>query len=650
VRPTAFGLSQKAGSGRRHVMKKRVNVRHGATAACLATLIAIGAAARLCDAQEREPLDLEAIALIRDEAVERSQIMELAWRLTDVFGVRLTGSPALRAAAEWARDQMSEWGLAEARLETWGPFGPGWMNERFYAHVIEPQPFPLIGYPEGWTSGTDGWVQGEAVIVDVGGIHDFERYRGKLKGKFVLSDPLIETREEFEPWPYTARFAEEDLEELAKPPVPSRAPREIWVERVRRSVPLPLFARFLREEGAAAWLRNATGETTSTGAVSAFGLFANYSPVLPPSPPIVALLTEHYGRIYRTLQHGVPVRLEMNVQNRWLREDSGAFNVLADIPGTDRADELVIMGAHLDGVCTGTGGVDNAAGVALVMEAARILKALGLPLRRTVRIGLWSAEETSGPGGWGSYAYVNQHLFDPETGQPRPEHAKVSAYFNVDYGTGRFRGIVGARTDEVAAVLRRWTEPFHESGLTMVGRGHPLGGSDYAPFDVVAIPAFFFLQDMTTNHFAHTNLDTYERLLEDELRQNAVALASFVYHAANRDSLLKRPPPPRQVQLRPEILDRYAGQYQDTPDYRITLKREGGRLTWRSGIPGLDSEMFDAIELLPISETEFLLYGAGAMEIGRATVTFSADEEGKVEGLRLESEGFYFDARRRQND
>jgi len=626
-------------------VKKHFNVTYKAMGIGLATLLMCWAFARSEDAQQLEPLDLEAIALIREEATDRSQIMELAWRLTDLYGTRVTGSPALIAAGEWARSQMEQWGLANAHLEPWGPFGPGWMNERFYAHVIEPQPFPLIGYPEGWTSGTDGWVRGEAVVAEIGDIHDVEQYRGKLKGKFVLTDRLIETREEFEPLPYSPRFSQEHLEELAKQPVPGRAPREAWVERVRQVVPASQFARFLREEEAAAWLRNGTGENTSTGAVSAYGLFANGSPVFPPSPPIVALLTEHYGRIYRLLQHGVPVRLEMNVQNRWLRKDSSAFNVLADIPGTDRADEMVIMGAHLDGVYTGTGGVDNAAGVAVVMEAARILRALDLPLRRTVRIGLWSAEETSGPGGWGSYAYVSQHLFDPGTGEPKPEYANVSAYFNVDYGTGRFRGIVGARTDEVAAALQRWTEPFQEEGLTMVGRGHPLGGSDYAPFDMVGIPAFFFLQDMTTNHFAHTNLDTYERLLEDELKQNAVALASFVYHAANRESLLKRLRPLREARVPPEILDRYAGVYEDTPDYRITLKREGGRLIWRSGIPGFDSEMY-AFELQPLSETEFFLYGPGSLEIGRATVTFSADEEGKVEGLRLESEGFYFDARR----
>jgi hypothetical protein len=625
-------------------MKRRVHVAHGATATGLATLIAIGAAARPHAAQELEPLDLEAIALIRDEAVERSRIMETAWRLTDLYGARLTGSPALRAAAEWARDQMSEWGLADARLEPWDAFGPGWMNERFYAHVIEPQPFPLIGYPEAWTAGTDGWVRGEAVVVEIDDTHDFERYRGTLKGKFVLAGQLIQTRQEFEPLPYSPRFTEEELEEWGRQPAPIRFPREMWVESMRRWVPATRFAQFLEEEGAAAWLRNGTWESTSTGAVSAISPFVGHSPSFPPSPPIVALLTDHYGRIYRMLQHGVPVGLEMNVQNRWLREDSRSFNVLADIPGTDRADELVIVGAHLDCTPTGTGAVDDAAGVALVMEAARILKALDLPLRRTVRIALWSAEETSGPAGWGSFAYVNKHLFDSESGGVQPEHAKVSAYFNVDFGTGRFRGILGARTDEVAAVLRRWTEPFHAQGLTMVAR-RQIGGSDHTPFDMVGIPAFVFLQDMTTNSFAHTNLDTYERLLGDELKQNAAALASIVYHAANRDSLLKRLPPPREVQIPPDILDRYAGVYEDTPHYRITIEREGGRLIWRSGITWLDSERY-AFELRPLSETEFFTYGPGSLERGRATVTFSLDEDGRVEGLRSESDGVYFDARR----
>jgi hypothetical protein len=409
-------------------------------------------------------------------------------------------------------------------------------------------------------------------------------------------------------------------------------------------LPASEFASVLGEEGAAAWLRNGTFENTSTGAVVAGAPFFRYSPSFPQSPPIVTLLTEHYGRIYRTVERDVPVTLEINVQNRWDRADSSSFNVLAEIPGTDRADEVVMIGAHLDCTHTGTGGADNAAGVATVIEAARILKAIGLPLRRTVRVALWSAEETPGLAGIGSYAYVNQHLFDAETGEPTPEHAKISAYFNVDLGSGKFRGIVGARTDEVASVLRSWAEPFREQGLTAVGK-RTYAGSDHIPFDVVGIPAFIFLQDFTSNHFAHTNLDTYERLLEDELKQNAAILAAFVYHAANREALLPRQPPPSQVQLPPEILDRYVGEYEDTPDYRMTIEREGNRLVCRSGITGLDTEMF-VFELRPLSETEFFLFGPHAVATGRANVTFSVDENGEVQGLRLAAERFYFDAKR----
>jgi hypothetical protein len=597
-------------------------------------------------AQEVEPLDLDAIALIREEAVARSRIMETAWFLSDRYGSRLTGSSTLRAAAEWARAQMTEWGLSDARLEPWGPFGPGWENERFYAHVVKPRPFPLIGYPESWTSGTDGRVQGEAVVAEIHSIDDFEQYRGTLRGKFVLTDPLIETRQEFEPLPWNARYTDEELEEWTKEQTPERFNHQPWVAYMRGRVPADQFARFLQQEGAAAWLRNGTFENTSTGAVVAGAVFFGYLPSFPQSPPIVTLLTEHYGRIYRTVERGMPVTAELNIQNRWFEEDSSAFNVLAEIPGTDRADEVVMMGAHLDCLHTGTGGADNAAGVALVMEAARILKALGLPLRRTVRVALWSAEETPGFVGTGAYAYVNQHLFDGERGGPRPEHSKLSAYFNVDYGSGRFRGIVGARTDEVAAVLRRWIEPFRDHRLTMVSR-RTIAGSDHAPFDAIGIPSFLFLQDYTTNHFAHTNLDTYERLLEDELRQNAVILASLVYHAANRETPLPRQPPPRQVSLPPEILNRYVGEYEVIPDFHMTIERQGGWLVCRSGIPGFDTEMI-VYDLHPLSETEFFLYGPHSAAIGRVRVTFSVNELGEVQGLRLISERFYYDAKKVQ--
>jgi hypothetical protein len=606
------------------------------------TFLLLGTASWPANTQQVEPLDLEAIALIREEGLERSEIMETAWFLADRYGSRLTGSSTLRAAAEWARDQMTEWGLADARLEAWGPFGPGWENERFYAHVIEPQPFPLIGYSESWTSGTDGWVRGEAVVAEIHNSDDFERYRGTLRGKFVLTDPLIATRQEFEPLPWNPRYTEEELDEWVGERTPFRPNREEWVDYVRRYVPATQFARFLEEEGAAAWLRNGTFENTSTGAVVAGAPFYGYLPSFPKSPPIVSLLTEHYGRIYRTVEHAIPVTVEIHIQNRWFEADSSAFNVLAEIPGTDLADEVVMMGAHLDCTHTGTGGADNAAGVALVMEAARILKTLGLPLRRTVRVALWSAEETPGLAGIGSYAWVNQYLFDAESGVTTPEHVKLSAYFNIDLGTGRFRGIVGARMDEIAAVLRRWTEPFQDQGLTTVGLD-TYAGSDHIAFDVIGIPSFIFLQDFTSNHFAHTNLDTYERLLEDELKSNAVILASFVYHAANREALMPRQPPPLQVQLPSEILDRYTGEYEETPDYRIAIERRGSRLVWRSGVVGFDTEMF-VYELRPLSETEFFVYGPNSVATGRAQVIFSVNELGEVEGLRMSAEHFYFDA------
>jgi hypothetical protein len=625
-------------------MHHPIHVKHNPANTAILVVILLGMANWPASGQQTEPLDLEAIALIQEEGLENSEIMETAWFLADRYGSRLTGSSTFRAAAEWARDQMTEWGLSDARLEAWGPFGPGWENERFYAHVVEPQPFSLIGYPESWTSGTDGWVRGEAVVAEIHSIDDFEQYRGTLMGKFVLTDPLFDTRQEFEPLPWNPRYTVEELDEWAKEQTPERFNHQAWVDNMRGTVPADRFARFLQEEGAAAWLRNGTFENTSTGVVVAGAPFFGYLPSFPQSPPIVTLLTEHYGRIYRTVNRAIPVTLEIDIRNRWFEEDSSAFNVLAEIPGTDRSDEVVMMGGHLDCLHTGTGGADNAAGVALVMEAARILKVLGLPLSRTVRVALWSAEETPGFAGTGAYAYVNQHLFDADHGTSKPEHAKLSAYFNVDYGSGRFRGIVGARTDEVAAVLSRWIEPFRDYGLTMVSL-RTIAGSDHNPFDFVGIPSFFFLQDFTTNHFAHANLDTYERLLEDELMQNAVILASLIYHAANRETSLPRQPTPRQVSLPQEILERYTGEYEVIPDYHVTIEQQGGWLVWRSGIPEFDPEMF-VNELRPLSETEFFVYGPHSAATGRGRVTFTVNEFGEVQGLRRSAETIYYDARK----
>ena len=596
-------------------------------------------------AQDAEPLDLHAIRLIRDEAMERSQIMEIAWFITDRYGPRLTGSTNFRAAAEWARDRMTEWGLADARLEEWGPFGPGWDNERFYAHVIEPQPYPLFGFPKPWTPGTSGLVRGGAILAPIRSPDDFARFRGALEGKFVLTDPPIAFRHEANPAPWPERHSDESLQELAQEPVAEQVLTDSRPGRLEQRFFVGPLGKYLVEEGAAGWLRPAP--RASNGALGLADGWELLTLDLDSVPTTVNLPSEQYGRIFRTLERGIPVTLEMNIQNRWHLEDSASFNVVAEIPGTDLADEVVILGAHLDSFNSGTGAGDDGAGVALVMEAVRILQTLGLPMRRTVRATLFSSEETVGPRGFGSHAYVNAHLLDFETGALLPEHAKVSAYFNLDWGCGRVRGIMGVTNDEVATVLKRWSEPFRDQGMTMVGYGLQVDTDDL-PFRQAGIPAFFFLQD-GIDSYGHSHLDTYETLVEDELKQAAVVVASFVYHAANRDSLLPRRPIPREVELPVELLDRYDGEYEVIPGLHVFIERRRNRLVWRSMLTSIGVATPPS-EFRPLSETEFFSFDVqvGGVTVSAPRIEFASSREGTVNSLRFKTPYFYFDARKVQ--
>ncbi len=613
-------------------------IRAGSAVALLSAMVGFPAHAQV------EPVDHAAIALIREEGSERSQIMEIAWHLTDVFGPRLTGSPNALEAGAWARDRALEWGLSNARLEHWDPVAPGWTNERFFAHVVTPQAYPLVAYPEAWTPGTPGWVTGEAIIVPIRSVEDFEQYRGQLRGRFVLVEPPGQQYHAFDSLPWAYRYSDADLEERALAPTPQRVAPAQRLQIRKYWHAMTQLPTFLEEEEAAAWLRwgNFRG-------ISPIGSVASliFPPVWdPPFPvPIVNVLPEHYGRIYRMVDRAINVSLEMNIQNSWHEADSMTFNMIADIPGADRASEVVMMGAHLDSPHLGTAATDNAAGVSIVFEAARILKTLDLPMRRTVRVALWTGEEQ---GEDGSTAYVYKHLFDEEREEFTSQHADLSAYFNVDHGSGRFRLIAGATTRALADILERWIEPFREDGLTTVS-ALPPGGTDHVSFGAVGIPAFTFMQDLTTDFFGHASLDTYERLLEDELKQNAVILAALVYHAANHETLLPRPADLPIVKLSPDILDQYVGLYEDTPDYRISITRTNGRLAWRSWIPSLEGTEVDG-EFRPISETEFVLVGSRwkTWRDMLVRISFTRDQQGKVDGLRFSRGERYIDAKRTQ--
>ena len=498
-------------------------------------------------AQRDEPVDLSAVYAIKAEGFERSQVMELMGWLTDVHGPRLTGSPNLQAAADYTVEQFAEWGLSNIDQEVWGEFGRGWTNDRFYAHAIEPQAYPLIGYPKAWTPGTRGMVTGEAVLAIIGDDDDIEASRGTLAGKFVLTASVPDVRVLFAA--PGRRYTDDQLARLATQPDPAQRRRRRGGRGRDRGFADRRMAFFV-EEGVAALIE--PGPDPGSGRGDTGSVFVrsggSRNPDDPPVAPQVVLLTEHYGRIVRTLEKDIPVTLELNVQNRFHDDTLDAFNIIAEIPGTDRADEVVMLGAHFDSWHAGTGATDNAAGSVVMMEAMRILKATGLPLRRTVRIALWTGEEQ---GLLGSRAYVTTHFGDRRTMVLEPAHAGVSGYFNVDNGTGLLRGVYLQGNEAIAPIFEAWMAPFANLGMTTLSIRNT-GGTDHLAFDAVGLPGFQFIQDpveySTRTH--HTNLDVYERIQASDMMKNAVIVAAFVYHAATRDALLPRKPlptpPPRR--------------------------------------------------------------------------------------------------------
>jgi hypothetical protein len=483
-----------------------------------------------------EKLDLDAIYRIKDEGLQRSKVMEVESYLTDVYGPRLTNSPEIKEAAEYAQKTMREWGLANVHLENW-TFGRGWQSQRFAANALTPRTYPLIAYPKAWTPGTNGLVTGEAMVAVINEEKDFATFKGKLRGKFVLATAMRDVEAHFEAPGH--RYTEPELQDLSKQPQAGgrgRGGRGNFqgIQELTRKR-----NQFWMDEGVAAVLDISRGDG-GTLFVQGGG---SRDPKDPPSPPQIVLAIEHYGRIWRTLDKQVPVTLQMNVENRFFDADLNAFNIVGEIPGTDKADEIVMIGAHFDSWHTGTGATDNAAGSAIMMEAMRILKTTGVKLRRTVRIGLWSGEEQ---GLLGSKEYVKAHFGDPATMQLKPEHAKFAGYFNVDNGTGLIRGVYLQGNEAVAPILSAWMEPFKNMGMnTLTIRN--TGGTDHLSYDAVGLPGFQFIQDDVeyNSRTHHSNMDVYERIQANDMMRNAVIVASFVYNAANRDEKLPRKPLPK---------------------------------------------------------------------------------------------------------
>ena len=497
-------------------------------------------------AQTAERVDTAAISRIRDEGFNRSQVMETASWLTDIYGPRLTNSPNTRAAADWTIRRLASWGITNGRLEPWGTFGIGWSNQALFVRAVMPQAYPIIANVAAWTPSTNGWVRGEAILAnDITDSASMAKYAGKLRGKFVLVTVPPALAQRFNP--DARRYSDSALNALTVPPAQGPGGGPGGPPQQQGGLSNNDRMRFFASEGVAA--------VVSTSARNDFGtVFAAGSVGTRRQDALLDLIglgfaAEHYNRIVRTLEKGIPVELEMFVQST-AHDDRTAYNVIAEIPGTDKRDEVVMLGAHFDSWHYATGATDNASGSAVMLEAMRILKALNLPLRRTVRIGLWTGEEQ---GLLGSRAYVNNHFAERATMQLKPDHAKFQAYFNMDNGTGAFRGIYLQGNEAIGPIFRAWMAPFRDLGMNTITIRNT-GGTDHQAFDAVGLPGFQFIQDEieygTRTH--HSNMDSYERLIPDDLKKNAVIVASFVYLAANRPELLPRetlpPPPPPPTQ------------------------------------------------------------------------------------------------------
>jgi hypothetical protein len=488
-------------------------------------------------AQEPSSADLNAIYTIKDIGFNHSQVMDIMSYLTDVYGPRLTNSPNMRAAAQWTEDEMKQWGLANVHTEPW-PFGRGWSNEKFSAMMISPRPYILIAYPLAWTPGTNGPVTGDAVLATIQNEQDFAKYHGQLKGKLVLTEAPPDPEIHFDAQGH--RYTDAELEDMSNEPVPGarnnledRFARFRALRELRQKI-----QKFLADEGVAAWIQPSRGDDGTVYVQSG----GPYDPKGAPAPPTVAMAAECYGRIYRILEKKIPVTLQMNIENKFYDNELNSFNIIGEIPGTDKADEVVMIGGHFDSWHAGTGATDNGAGSGVMLEAMRILKASGLKMRRTVRIGLWTGEEQ---GLLGSRAYVKEHFGDPATMQLKPEQQKLDVYYNVDNGSGKIRGVYLQGNEVVAPLFREWMRPFRNLGMTTLTIRNT-GGTDHLSYNAVGIPGFQFIQDPleydTRTH--HSNMDVYERLSEPDMKQMAVIVASFVYLSANRDEMIPRKPLP----------------------------------------------------------------------------------------------------------
>lgn len=506
-------------------------------------------------AQAQEPVDLDMVTKIRYEGFRDSKISEIATGLIEATGPRLTGSPNMKRANEWTRDELSSFGLKNAHLENWGPFGRGWANEYSNVRMTSPDIQTFIAYPKAWTPGTDGAVKAECIRANIRTKEDMAKYKGKLAGKIVIFGEMPEVKPIVEA-PYE-RYNDKSLADVADYAIPSEKQQFNMATFIKRQQFQKDLNQFWADEKVLAVIDHSRGTAGGgTVFVQSGGSYKKNEPQA--SVPQLTMAIEQWDRIARLLEDKKAVELEVNVKNNWYDADEQS-DTIAEIPGTDKKDEVVMLGAHLDSWHSGTGATDNGAGSIVMMEAARILQALGVKPRRTIRIGLWTGEEQ---GLLGSQWYVIHHFgARPPMDTPgmqgmptllrrqagavtvKPEQAKVSVYFNVDNGTGKLRGVYMQENAGVQPIFESWMRPFKDLGMdTLTMRD--TGGTDHLSFDAVGIPGFQFIQDPieydTRTH--HSNMDVYDRLQMDDLKQAAVIVADFVYNAAMRDQAFPRKP------------------------------------------------------------------------------------------------------------
>lgn len=512
----------------------------------LSTLLICFCISAVVLAQKDAP-DAAMVQKIREEGLNNSQVMDIVFYLTEANGPRLTNSPGYNRAANWAINKMKEWGLENARLEPWGTWGKGWELERSYVAMTAPYYKPLIALPKTWTSGTNGPKTAEVIVVEAKDSAQAASYKGKLKGKVILfprTDTLKPTYR-----PDARRHSDEDLKKMADWEPAARQGQRTLMGRpgAGGQSALNIIRNMAKEEGAVALVSTSPRGRDGTIFVQGGGA---YQPGTPENFLDLMLAYEDYMMLQRLAQHNIPVKLEVDVKTKFYTDDLKGYNVIAEIKGTDPKlkEELVIIGGHLDSWHGSVGATDNAAGCAVMMEAVRILKKLGVKPRRTIRIALWGGEEQ---GLHGSRNYVRNHFTDTATRRYNAAGGKVSVYFNLDNGTGKIRGVYLQGNKNVKDIFAQWLEPFKDLGATTLTLQNT-GGTDHLSFDAIGIPGFQFIQDDieydTRTH--HTNMDSYDHLQAADLKQAATIIASFVYHAAQRDEKLPRKEAPSATAAR----------------------------------------------------------------------------------------------------